>query len=68
MQYAYLYLSGDDLSLCQTAFNQACKEAGPITESIRLDIAARILTSARLGERNLTNLKQAAMGWMLSAA
>ena len=61
------YLNSDDLALCKTVLDEACRDVGATNTAIRSEMAARILARANAGERDFEKLKTSALGWILAA-
>ena len=61
------YLAPEELALCKTALEEACRDFGAISSDLRSEMASRILAKANTGERDPEKLKSAATAWILAA-
>ena len=61
------YLSPEEITLCERALEAACAKIGTPSEGMRTEMAARIMTRAVSGERDLEDLIASATSWIQTA-
>lgn len=61
------YLGPDDLDRCSKALNNALSDIGAVSDTIRTEMAKRILQAVKAGEKDIAKLKLSATAWIKAA-